>query len=46
LIDQLPAILGKAAGVAIARAENATVNPAGDEVQIRVELKTGANENK
>ncbi len=40
LIEQLPAILGKAAGVAIARSENATINPRGDEVQIRIELKT------
>jgi hypothetical protein len=43
LINQLPAILGKAAGVAIARAENVTVNQNGDGVQIRIELAvTGA----
>jgi len=40
LIEQLPAILGKAAGVAIARSENATVNPRGDKVEIRIKLKT------
>lgn len=40
LIEQLPAILGKAAGVAVTRAENATINPRGDEVEIRIELKT------
>lgn len=38
LIEQLPAILGKAAGVAVARAENATVKPNGAEVEIRIEL--------
>lgn len=40
LIEQLPAILGRAAGVAVARAENVTINPRGDEVEIRIELKT------
>jgi len=40
LIEQLPTILGKAAGVAVARAENVTINPRGDEVEIRIELKT------
>ncbi len=39
LIEQLPTILGKAAGVAVARAENVTINPRGDEVEIRIELK-------
>lgn len=40
LIEQLPAILGKAAGAAVARAENVTINPHGDTVEIRIELKT------
>lgn len=40
LIDQLPQILGRAAGVAVSRAENAAVNANGAEVEIRVELKT------
>lgn len=40
LIEQLPAIVGKAAGVAIARSEKVTINPRGDIVEMRVELKT------